>query len=120
MTDRPKSKVMLNGKVIKKIEISKVGADMRDVKKPHHTYTDQRVKAFQTFVKTVTKAEKVNGIVDVIKPDYFIKISYKDQTTSGYFLWLRSDGGSIMDQNDTNTIYTLPLSVVKDLTKYVL
>ncbi|MEK4229633.1 hypothetical protein [Solibacillus sp. FSL H8-0538] len=49
------------------------------------------------------KAVKVDGIVDIMVPDYHIQIAIEQ-----YFLWLNEDDTiTIMNKNDTNTRYKI-------------
>ena len=109
----------LSGKTIISATISRVGESMLDVKKSHITYNQQNSKELQTFVDAIKRAEKVNGVVDVPAPDYLITLTFKDKTISKYSLWLRDGGGSIMNEKDTHTIYTLPIDLIDDLNRIV-
>ncbi|MBG9587209.1 hypothetical protein [Cytobacillus firmus] len=109
----------LDGKTIISATVSKVGESMADVKKPHITYTQENSKDLQVFVDAVRRAEKVNGVMDVTAPDFQITLTFKDKTISIYLLWLGDDGGAIMNENDTHTMYTLPSDLNGILYKYV-
>lgn len=68
--------------------------------------------AIKTINKAIKSAIKQPGIVDMEDPQY--KINIGDEI---YFLWLtRFDGtiGTIMNNNDTHTIYTLSENMTKE------
>ncbi|MFC4184441.1 hypothetical protein [Saccharococcus thermophilus] len=88
---------------------------MNDVKEPHIFYGQENAVELQTFVDAIKKAKKVNSIVDVVKPDFLLKIAFENKTTSKHYLWLSSDSGSIINKEDTHTIYTLPSNIIEDL-----
>ncbi|WP_456274717.1 hypothetical protein [Bacillus sp. AK031] len=50
----------------------------------------------------IHNAEKQSGIVDMADPEY--KISLGNDT---YFLWMSENSGTIMNSEDTHSIYTL-------------
>ena len=62
------------------------------------------------FVNAFTKANKEPGIVDVIDPHYQVEFDGES-----YFLWIDEDHGTIMDTNDTHTIYTLSKKSAKKI-----
>jgi uncharacterized protein YihD (DUF1040 family) len=75
-----------NSSTIKKEPISKITD--RDI--IHH---------FELAFKT---AKKQPGIVDMIEPEYKVILG-----ENIYFLWLNNEHGTIMNIEDTHTIYTL-------------
>ncbi|MGG0717957.1 hypothetical protein ABE096_10270 [Robertmurraya massiliosenegalensis] len=111
--------VKLDGITILSATISRVGESMLDVEKPHITYSQENTKELQTFVDAIRRAEKINGIVDVMAPEYLLTFTFENETSSKYSLWLGMDGGSIMDEKDTHTLYTLPKGLINDLYKIV-
>lgn len=64
------------------------------------TFTEEKV--IKQFEKAFSSAKKQSGIVDVADPEYKVELDGKS-----YFLWLRQDGGTIMNVEDTNTVYSL-------------
>lgn len=64
------------------------------------TYTDSDI--VRKFINGFKNAKKEPGIVDMADPEY--KVELGDEV---YFLWTSEDHGTIMNLNDTNTIYTL-------------
>lgn len=109
----------LDRKIIVGVTVSIIGNDFNDVKEPHISYKDKNQLELQTFANAIMKAKKVQGIVDVAKPDYLLTITFEDKTTSNYYLWISTDNGSIMNKEDTHTIYTLPSNIIKELNKYI-
>jgi hypothetical protein len=72
------------------------------------TFSDS--KMIKDFVKAFNTAKKVPGIVDMADPAYKIELGDKS-----YFLWITQESGTIMNLNDTKTIYTLSKSSVKTI-----
>lgn len=64
------------------------------------TYTDS--EANRTIVKAFKKAKKEPGIVDMADPEYQV-----DFGENSYYLWVDERQGTIMDLDDTHTIYSL-------------
>jgi hypothetical protein len=58
--------------------------------------------------EAISGAEKVPGIVNIADPEYRIELEDKD-----YFLWINGRSGTIMDNEDTNTIHSLSKSSIK-------
>ena len=110
--------VQLEGITILKATVAKVGESMLDVKEPHVTYGQEDVDVLKTFVKSIEQAEKMNGIVDVTTPDYLLTITFTDETVAKYTLWLGVNGGSLMNENNSHIIYSLPSRLISDLNKY--
>ncbi|WP_040760296.1 hypothetical protein [Sporosarcina newyorkensis] len=54
------------------------------------------------FKKAVNSAKKQPGIVDMADPQYKVELGGKS-----FFLWLSQDHGTIMDVENTHTIYSL-------------
>ncbi len=54
------------------------------------------------FRNAVKNAVKLDGIVNVVDPMYKFELEQES-----YFLWLNDQGGSIMNTNDTHTLFTL-------------
>ncbi|NRD76588.1 hypothetical protein HPT25_03665 [Bacillus sp. BRMEA1] len=92
---------------------------MLHVKKPHITYKQKNSKELQIFVDAIQRAEKMNGIGDVTSPDYLITLTFEDKTISKYTLWLRNEGGYLMNEMDSYHIYKLPKDLIDDLNKIV-
>lgn len=124
---QPKSKeenkkveiVKLDGKTVISLAVARVGESLLDVKDPHITYNQENSIELQTFVDAIEKAEKLNGIFDVTAPDYLLTLTFEDKPTARYSLWLGADGGSLMDEKESHTMYKLPSSLIDDLNKYV-
>lgn len=62
------------------------------------------------FKRAVSNAKKEPGIVNMAEPQY--QFSIGEET---YFLWITKESGTIMNTNDTHTIYTLSGSSVKEV-----
>ena len=64
------------------------------------TFTDE--KEIKQFNKAFNSAKKQPGIVDMADPQYKVELGGKS-----FFLWLSQDHGTIMDVENTHTIYSL-------------
>jgi hypothetical protein len=72
------------------------------------SYTDSKVVS--NFVNAFMNAKKEQGIVDMSEPDY--KVEFGEES---YYLWVSGEQGTIMNINDTHTIYTLSKSSAKTI-----
>ncbi|MDW0118639.1 hypothetical protein QTL97_17070 [Sporosarcina thermotolerans] len=80
-----------------------------DIKKDSLTsFTDPEV--VNDFVKAFNNAVKMIGIVNMADPEYKVEIGEES-----YFLWINEERGTIMNLNDTHTIYTLSKSSAKKI-----
>lgn len=59
-------------------------------------------KSIKNFIKAFDNAKKEPGIVNMVDPDYKVEVGSKS-----YFLWISEEHGTIMNINDTHTIFTL-------------
>lgn len=64
------------------------------------TFTDS--ESIKDFIQAFNNAKKDPGVVNMADPEY--KVELGDES---YFLWVSEGHGTIMNLNDTNTIYTL-------------
>ncbi|WP_143469686.1 hypothetical protein [Lentibacillus sediminis] len=69
------------------------------------------------FENVISNAEKEPGVVNMIEPDFDLEITYADGSTQGYHLWANKEGqkSTLMNVEDTNTIYTVPEVVTNQL-----
>lgn len=123
---QPKSKenkkieiVRLGGKTVISLAVARVGESLLDVKYPHVIYNQENSNELQTFVDAIEKAEKVDGVFDMTAPNYQLTYTFEDKSTAKYSLWLGADGGSLMDEKESHTLYRLPSNLIEDLNKYV-
>ena len=65
------------------------------------------------FKKAFSSAKKQPGIVDMADPQYKVELGEKS-----YFLWLSQEHGTIMNVEDTNTIYSLKDNSVENLNNF--
>ena len=72
------------------------------------SYTDSKVVS--DFVNAFKNAKKEQGKVDMLDPEYKVEIG-----ENSYYLWISEEQGTIMNVNDTNTIYTLSKSSAKTI-----
>ncbi|MGA9227491.1 MAG: hypothetical protein WB217_14200 [Mesobacillus sp.] len=123
---QPKSKennkieiVRLDGKTVISLAVARVGESLLDVKYPHIIYNQENSIELQAFVDAIEKAEKVDGVFDMTAPNYQLTLTFEDKSTAKYSLWLGVDGGSLMDEKESHTLYRLPSNTIEDLNKYV-
>lgn len=114
----------LNKQEIESIAVSIVVKDLKDIRDPHVTYKQKDTEALEIITKAINQAEKVEGIANVISPDYSVIVNYKDETkdedtVKHYSIWLSDEHGSMMDMTDTHTIYTLPTNMIDELHEYM-
>lgn len=76
------------------------------------TYTDPDV--IEALVDAFKKTRKVPGVADVADPQY--KVEFGEDV---YYLWLGEEKGSVMNVNDTHTLYTLSKRATKTIGKIV-
>ena len=72
------------------------------------TFTDK--KAIKQFENAFRSAKKQPGVVDMADPQYKVELGGKS-----FFLWLSQNHGTIMDVEDTNTIYSLTNKSVENI-----
>ncbi|MFJ5761059.1 hypothetical protein ACIQAA_18515 [Neobacillus sp. NPDC093182] len=107
--------VKLGGQTVISATVSRVGDSMLDVKKPHVSYNQENPNELQTLVDAIQRAEKRVGVFDLESPDYLFILTFEDKTITKYSLWVGNDGGSIMNENDTHTLYKLPKELIDDI-----
>lgn len=111
--------IKLDNKQVIKISVSQIGTDIKDIKEPHKSYNQDDLTQISLFINAIKNKKEVNGTVDITKPDYLITITFKDKSINKYFTWIDSDGGSIMNSDDTHKIYLLPSELIIDLNRYI-
>jgi len=70
------------------------------------TFTD--LKDVNIFEAAFNNAKKEPGIVDMADPEYKVELG-----SEAYLLWISEEHGTIMNLNDTHTIYTLSKNSAK-------
>lgn len=75
-------------------------------------YTDR--DTVDGLVNAFKKTRKVRGIADVSDPEYKV-----DFGTDTYYLWLGEEKGSIMNADDTHTLYTLSKRATKTIKEII-
>lgn len=111
--------VKLGGQTVISATVSRVGDSLLDVKKPHISYNQKNPNELQTLVDAISRAEKRVGVFDMLAPNYLFILTFEDKTISKYSLWVGNDGGSIMNENETHTLYRLPKELIDDINKMV-
>ncbi|MEZ0482118.1 hypothetical protein [Planococcus sp. SSTMD024] len=59
-------------------------------------------QTIELFAESISRADKVAGVADVADPDF--KVEFGDKAL---YLWIAEGHGSVMDVEDTYTLYTL-------------
>lgn len=118
VNEQPKE-VKLSGKAVIGAAVAKVGKNLLDIKRPHILYTKEDSAELQILVDAILRAEKIPGIVDVTAPNFVFTLTFEDKTKERYSLWLHKDGGSLMNEKDSNHIYKLPKDLIKELNQIV-
>jgi hypothetical protein len=111
--------VKLGGQTVISATVSRVGDSMLDVKKPHISYSQENPNELQTLVDAIQRAEKRVGVFDMVSPDYVLILTFEDKTISKYLLWIGNNGGSIMNEKDTHTLYILPKELIDAINSIV-
>ncbi|MED4456341.1 hypothetical protein [Metabacillus fastidiosus] len=71
-------------------------------------------KTINNLRKAFNSAKKQPGIVDMVSPEYKVNIGEKS-----YLLWISEKSGTIMDVEDTHTIYSLSNESIKSINELI-
>ena len=73
------------------------------------------------FKNVITNAVKQEGIVDIAEPEFDVEVIYTDGNKQGYHLWLGEKGqkSTLMDVNDTHTIYLISEDLTNKLIELI-
>ncbi|MFD2658205.1 hypothetical protein [Gracilibacillus thailandensis] len=112
--------VQLDGRIIESISISEIGKVNSDEEDPYIVYSQEEIETISTFAEMVKRGERIKGVVDVLKSDYAVTFMFQDKSTSKYYMNLGEDEGSIMNQNDSSTVYIIPEDLILSLNQLVL
>ncbi|MED4400246.1 hypothetical protein [Metabacillus fastidiosus] len=93
---------------IEKIDFYKTESFSETEKSPLIEITDTQI--INNLRKAFNSAKKQPGIVDMISPEYKVNIGGKS-----YFLWISEKSGTIMNVEDTHTIYSLSNESIKSI-----
>lgn len=97
-----------SGKQVETIRINKMksfsDADLDSTKQ----ITDSDEIA--VFKSAINKAIKRPGIVNVADPEFRIEVD-----EHSYYIWIQEEAGTIMNVEDTHTIYSLPKKNAKEV-----
>lgn len=100
-----------------KVELLKIDGMILENATVIQTYTE--AAQINTIMRAIETAKKINGILDVVSPEYCLKLYYPANRTTTYFLWLGQDNnyyhGMIMNNEDTHTGYKLTEEAVRSL-----
>ncbi|SDN60631.1 hypothetical protein [Alkalicoccus daliensis] len=62
-------------------------------------------KDIKRFLRAVNNTSKLDGAVDMADPDFEVDLIKEGELFKGYYLWVSEDGASLMDRDDTHTLY---------------
>ena len=79
--------------------------------------TYDELEDVKVFADMIRNAEQQPGVVNMATPEYDVEVQYQDETVDRYYVWLGDLGmpTSIMDVNDTHTVYLVPADVTDEL-----
>ncbi len=97
---------LLDGNITK-VSISK-SSDFGKVNSNFFTVYEDK-ETLDIFKNVISNAVKQDGIVDIAKAEFDVEVIYTDGNKQGYHLWVGEKGqkSTLMDVNDTNTIYLI-------------
>ena len=74
-------------------------------------------ETLEIFKNAISNAVKLEGIADMAEPEFDIKVVYTDGNKQGYHLWVGKKGrkSTIMNVNDTHTIYSISEEITNNL-----
>lgn len=74
---------------------------------PLGTFTD--APSVKAFAKAIRSADKIEGMLDIRKPDFDVVLSAADNESAGYHLWIDpgTGGGMVTTVEDSGTGYRL-------------
>lgn len=73
------------------------------------------------FNNAISNAVKRAGIVDIVEPEFDLEVIYTDGNKQGYHLWVGGKGqkSTLMNVNDTNTVYSISEEITNQLVDLV-
>ncbi|WP_404353226.1 hypothetical protein [Exiguobacterium aurantiacum] len=79
--------------------------------------TYDELEDVKVFADMIRNTEQQPGVVNMATPEYDVEVQYQDETVDRYYVWLGDLGmpTSIMDVNDTHTVYLVPADVTDEL-----
>ena len=93
---------------IENVDVYEMAGSSESKQKTLITFTDSEI--VDIFVMAIKSAVKEPGIVNMSNPGHQVNVDGKT-----YFLWIDKDSGTILDSNDTNTIYSLSQESAKTI-----
>ena len=104
----------LNVGDISKVSISKSSGFGKVNRDFFAIYEDN--ETLELFHNGISNAVKQDGIVDMVEPEYDIRV-YGNGKTNGYHLWIGEKGhkSTIMKISDTHTIYSISEEITNQL-----
>lgn len=93
---------------VDQVDVYEMKDSWEKIDDPLISFTDREV--VDDFIKAIHKMKRLPGVVDVAAPDYLIDLNGKE-----FYLWIHPESGSIMDPEDTNTLYRLEETSAKEI-----
>lgn len=90
----------------KKVNVYKTESFSESKENSIITFTDSKVVG--NFMRAFKNAKKQPGIVNMAAPDYKVKLG-----SASYFLWISEEQGTMINVDDTNTIFTISKNETK-------
>lgn len=85
-----------------------------DQEKENSLKTFNKSTEIGAFEEEFNQMKKHDGVVDIVEPEYKVEIGNKT-----YFIWLSEDVATVMDADDTNTVYSLTKNATKSLNQLI-
>jgi hypothetical protein len=102
---------------IQKIELLNITGFSAEDAPVLRTFTAQ--EEITLMIKAINSSSKIDGILDVVQPDYALKLYGNNNKSSIFFLWVNNSSdqysGMIMDAKDTHTGYSLQEGYAKQI-----
>ncbi|MEI5908723.1 hypothetical protein WAK64_16875 [Bacillus spongiae] len=74
-------------------------------------------KVFETFKSIFSAAMKEPGDVNILNPEFYLDVVYTNDNQQSFHLWLGEKGqkSTLMNTDETTTIYTVPKEMTDKL-----
>ncbi|WP_128895421.1 hypothetical protein [Longirhabdus pacifica] len=80
-----------------------------------------QTEVLEAFQNIFSNAVKEPGIVNIADPEFYLEIIFADETKQKFYLWLGEEGeiSTLMNVEDTHTIYTVPAEMTSQLREWI-
>lgn len=90
------------------VEVNEMDDSWNSILDTQVSFTNE--EEINLFTTALRKMSRLPGVVDVSSPDFLIELDDHQ-----YYLWISEDSGSIMDPDDTNTLYRMDIRSAKEI-----